>query len=421
MKKKTPVSMRPHIGIFGIRNAGKSSLINAITGQQTAIVSETAGTTTDPVGKAMEILPLGPVFILDTAGLDDTGELGEKRIKKSLLALKRTDLILLVTTIDDFGEKDRQFIETQSKIQAEKKSRNILIVFNKSDLPQPEAKKKEVESYLKNRDIDYIYVSAKTGDNIRDLRLKMAARLPEIIGTDMIIGDLINRDDIVVQLIPIDSAAPKGRIILPQEQVLREALDQFCISVVIQPQQLELTLEVLNRKPKLVITDSQAIGDVAPLTPADIPLTTYSIVFSRLKGELIPFVEGLSAISRLQDGDKVMIAEACTHHTQPDDIGRVKIPKWLNTYTGKDLEYVINPGKMIHQDISDIKMIIQCGGCMINRKEMLSRIDLAKENNIPITNYGIIISHLHNSLERTIKPFPDAYRTYCKIIRASDE
>ncbi len=417
MKKKTPVSMRPHIGIFGIRNAGKSSLINAVTGQQTAIVSETAGTTTDPVGKAMEILPLGPVFILDTAGLDDAGELGEKRIKKSLLALKRTDLILLVTTIEEFGDRDKKFIEEQSKLQTERKPRNIVIVFNKSDLPQPEDKKKEVESYLKNRDIDYIFVSAKTGDNIRELRLKIAARLPEIIGTDMIIGDLISNEDIVVQLIPIDSAAPKGRIILPQEQVLREALDKYSISVVIQPQQLELTLAVLNQKPSLVITDSQAIGFVAPNTPDDIPLTTYSIVFSRLKGELIPFVEGLSAISNLQDGDKVMIAEACTHHTQPDDIGRVKIPKWLKEYTGKELEYVINPGKMIHQDISDIKMIIQCGGCMINRKEMLSRIELAKENNIPITNYGIIISHLHNSLQRAIKPFPDAYRTYCEVVK----
>lgn len=414
--KKTPVSMRPHIGIFGIRNAGKSSLINAITGQQTAIVSETPGTTTDPVGKAMEILPLGPVFILDTAGLDDTGELGEKRIQKSLAALKRTDLVLLVTNAESFGEDDKKFIEEQSLLQTDRKSRNILVVFNKNDLPVSLHKKEAAEKYLNEKSIDYIYVSAETGENIRDLRLKMTSKLPEVIGTDMIIGDLIASEDIIIQLIPIDSAAPKGRIILPQEQVLREALDTHCISVVIQPQELEMTLSLLKKKPSLVITDSQAIGYVAPHTPEDILLTTYSIVFSRLKGELIPFIEGLSAIPQLKSGDKILIAEACTHHSQPDDIGRVKIPKWLDDYTGKKLEYVINPGKMIHQDVKDIKLIIQCGGCMINRREMLSRIEMANNNNIPITNYGIIISHLHNSLQRTIKPFSEAYEIYQRII-----
>lgn len=407
--------MRPHIGIFGIRNAGKSSLINAITGQQTAIVSQTPGTTTDPVGKAMEILPLGPVYILDTAGLDDTGELGEKRIKKSLSALKRTDLILLVTTIDGFGDTDKMFIEQQSIIHSKKKTRNIIIVFNKNDLPHSHDKQREVEKYLKDKNIDYILVSAVTGENIRELRLKMAEKVPEVIGSDVIIRDLISPNDIVLQIIPIDSAAPKGRIILPQEQVLREALDRHSISICIQPQEIDTTLSLLSQKPKLTITDSQAIGYVARHIPEDHSLTTYSIVFSRLKGELLPFIEGLKAISTLGDGDKVLIAEACTHHSQPDDIGRVKIPNWLNKYTGKKLNYIINPGKMIHQDTTDLKLIIQCGGCMINRKEMLSRINLAKENNIPITNYGVLISHLHNSLERTIKPFPEAHQLYTRM------
>ncbi len=414
--KKTPVSMRPHIGIFGVRNAGKSSLINAITGQNTAIVSTTPGTTTDPVGKAMEILPLGPVYILDTAGLDDTGELGDKRIKKSLSALRRTDLILLITTIDSFGIWEKIFIEEQSLIQKDNRKRNIIVVLNKNDLTYAKDKEKQVTDYLTSIGIDYISVSAATGKNIPELRLKLAQRLPEVIGSDTIIGDLIEAEDIVLQIIPIDSAAPKGRIILPQEQVLREALDTHCISICIQPQQIDQVMSHLNKRPKLVITDSQAIEYVAEHVPGDIPLTTYSIVFSRLKGELIPFIEGLSALPHLKDGDKILIAEACTHHSQPDDIGRVKIPAWLNKFTGKQLDYILNPGKMIHQDIDNIKLIIQCGGCMINRQEMLSRIDLARKNKIPITNYGVLISHLHHSLIRTIKPFPKAYQIYKQTV-----
>ncbi len=404
--KKTPVSMRPHIGIFGKRNVGKSSLINALTGQQTAIVSPVAGTTTDPVGKAMEILPLGPVYILDTAGLDDIGELGEMRVKKTLAALKRTDLILLITTYDDFDEIDKSFI---------KDKKNLIVVINKSDLRYSEERINSVENHLRQNEIDYLRVSSKTGYNIPTLRIKITAKVPEVITSDIILLDLIKPQDVIIHVIPIDSAAPKGRIILPQEQVLRETLDNHSISICIQPEELLSAFSYLKTKPRLVITDSQAIGHVAKNTPQDIMLTTYSILFSRLKGELSLFVEGLAALQDLKNGDKILIAEACTHHSQPDDIGRVKIPRWLDEHTGKKLQYIVNPGKMIHQDISDIKLMIHCGGCMINRKEMLSRIRLATEYNIPVTNYGILISHIHDSLKRTIKPFPVSYKRYLEL------
>jgi [FeFe] hydrogenase H-cluster maturation GTPase HydF len=404
--KKTPVSMRPHIGIFGKRNVGKSSLINALTGQQTAIVSPVAGTTTDPVGKAMEILPLGPVFILDTAGLDDSGTLGTLRIKKTLAALKRTDLILLITTYNDFDEQDKEFIRDK---------KNTLVIINKSDLTGNEDKRERVEKYLRDNDLDFLSVSSKTGEMIPELRLLIAAKVPETITSDIILRDLFEPEDLIIHIIPIDSAAPKGRIILPQEQVLRECLDHHSVSICIQPEELPQTLNLLNTKPRLVITDSQAIGYVAGETPEEIMLTTYSILFSRLKGELSLFVEGLKALKDLESGDKILIAEACTHHSQPDDIGRVKIPKWLNDYTGKELQYIINPGKMLHQDLKGIKLIVHCGGCMINRKEMLSRIQTAEEKGIPVTNYGVLISHIHQTLKRTIKPFPESYERYLTL------
>jgi len=398
--------MRPHIGIFGKRNVGKSSLINALTNQETAIVSNIAGTTTDPVGKAMEILPLGPVFIIDTAGLDDIGELGEKRVKKTIATLKRTDLVILVTTYSDFDEVEKEFLSY---------NKNAIVVLNKSDVDHSSEIANNTEQFLSESSIDFIRVSAKTGFNIPELRLMIAQKVPEVISSDIILRDLIKPHDIVIHIIPIDSAAPKGRIILPQEQALRETLDNHSLSICIQPEELSLTLDLLKVKPKLIITDSQAIGLISKNTPEDTLLTTYSILFSRLKGELNPFIDGLTVLKELQSGDKVLIAEACTHHSQPDDIGRVKIPHWLDQYTGKKLQYIINAGKMIHQDLENIKLIIQCGGCMINRKEMLHRIKTASENNIPITNYGILISHIHDSLSRTLKPFPDSYRKYVKL------
>jgi len=402
--KKELVSMRPHIGIFGRRNAGKSSLINALTGQNAAIVSETPGTTTDPVGRAMEILPLGPVFIVDTAGLDDFGELGEKRVKKSMEVLGRTDLIILVSSSESFGDIEREFAE-----RIEKTGEKILVVFSKSDI---EIRSSFNNEYLKMKNIPYIYVSSRTKENISELRNKLAEMLPEVITSDVILRDLVGKDDIVVQVIPIDSAAPKGRVILPQEQALRDALDSHSISVVVQTGELASALKILNKKPSLVVTDSQAIEEVGNITPENIPLTTYSILFSRLKGDLNIFVKGLSVLNDLKDGDKIFIAEACTHHPQPDDIGRYKLPKWIEGYTGKKLEFIVNPGKMIHQDMSDAKLIIHCGGCMINRKEVLQRISAADEKMIPITNYGVIISHIHNQLRRTIRMFPETYRTY---------
>lgn len=406
--KNVPVSMRPHIGIFGRRNAGKSSLINALTGQDTAIVSDIAGTTTDPVGKAMEILPLGPVFIVDTAGLDDAGELGEKRVKKSLEVLGNSDLIVLTAVPSEFSSIEKAFIEKMLD-----KGEKILTVFTKSDIETPVS---ENEEYLNRKKIPFMYISSAENKNIRELREKMAAMIPEIITSDIILRDMIAKDDIVIHVMPIDSAAPKGRIILPQEQALRDTLDANSIAMVVQTNELEAALKSLNRKPALVITDSQAIEAVDRITPGDIPVTTYSIVFSRLKGDLTEFVRGLKAIAELEDNDKIFIAEACTHHSQPDDIGRYKIPKWLQAYTGRKLEFTMNPGKMIHRDMEQHKLIIHCGGCMVNRKEVLSRIDKASEKRIPITNYGIIISHMHNALERTLSPFPEALAVYRKEI-----
>ncbi|MGE3062953.1 MAG: [FeFe] hydrogenase H-cluster maturation GTPase HydF [bacterium] len=405
--KKELVSMRPHIGIFGKRNAGKSSLINALTGQNTAIVSETPGTTTDPVGRAMEILPLGPVFIVDTAGLDDSGELGDKRVKKSLEVLGRTDLIILVSAFDDFSKIDMEFIEAMKK-----KNEKILVVFSKSDVGRPDD---ETVKNLNDKNIPFISVSSKTDENITVLREKMAKMLPEVITSDVIIRDIVGKDDICVQVIPIDSAAPKGRVILPQEQVLRDCLDANSISVVVQTSELESALKSLSRQPKLVITDSQAIEDVARIVPMDIDITTYSIVFSRLKGDLIEYVKGLKSLKELKDGDTIFIAEACTHHSQADDIGRVKLPKWIEKYTGKKLKFVMNPGQMIHKDLSDAKLVILCGSCMVNRKEVLCRIETAKSYDIPVTNYGIIISHIHGALGRTIRVFDDVYKIYQEI------
>ena len=399
--------MRPHIGIFGKQNAGKSYLINALTQQDTAIVSDVAGTTTDPVGKAMEILPLGPVFIVDTAGLDDSGELGKKRVERSMRVLGHTDLIILVSTPSDFNEIDRQFIEDMKY-----KNERILCVFSKSDIEKPI---KAHEDYLKSHSIDYMYISSKTNANISNLRLKIAELVPEIITSDVILRDLVGPNDIIIHVMPIDSAAPKGRIILPQEQALRDTLDANGISIVVQTEQLGTVLKSLNRDPVLVVTDSQAIEAVADIVPEHIALTTYSILFSRLKGDLDEFVRGLKVLKKLKDNDTIFIAEACTHHSQADDIGRVKIPRWMKEYTGKKLQFTVNPGKMIHKDMSESKLIVHCGGCMINRKEVLNRMKSAGEINVPITNYGIIISHIHGALDRTIRMFPHTYAIYKDI------
>ncbi len=404
--KKELISMAPHIGIFGKRNVGKSSLINSITGQNIAIVSDIPGTTTDPVGKRMEILPLGPVYIVDTAGIDDEGELGKERVKKSLEVLGKTDLVILVSTYSTFNDFDKKFIGSMKK-----RNEKILVVFSKMDIEKNDSK---VMEWLKENKVKYIEVSSKTGENISKLREKIASLLEEVITSDVIIRDLVGKNDIVVHVIPIDSAAPKGRVILPQEQVLRDALDANSISIVVQDTQLEESLKVLHRKPKLVITDSQVVDLVSKVVPKDIDITTYSILFSRLKGDLVEYVRGLQVLKKLKDGDKIFLAEACTHHTQYDDIGRVKLPAWIEKYTGKKLNFIMNPGVMIHKDISDSKLIILCGNCMINRKEVLSRILKAKEENIPVTNYGVIISHIHNALNRTIKVFKDAYDEYIK-------
>jgi [FeFe] hydrogenase H-cluster maturation GTPase HydF len=355
----------------------------------------------------MEILPLGPVYLVDTAGLDDSGELGEKRIEKTLSTLKSTDLILLTTTYELFDRLEEDFIKSN-------RDKKIILIINKVDSSSP-TRRFELQKSIQTLEIPYIEVSAKTGTNINKLKELITLTLSNTPSNNNIISDLIDAGDLVIQVMPIDLAAPKGRIILPQQQVLREALDNHTLSICIQPEELKAVLNSLVNKPKLIITDSQVIKFVGDHTPYDIPITTYSILFSRLKGDLHLLIDGLKALSTLEDGDQVMIAEACTHHSQADDIGRVKIPRWLNQYTNKELEFIINSGKTLTNDFSNVKLIVHCGGCMINRCELLSRQDTALRANIPMTNYGVLISHLHNYLHRALVPLPIYHRQYCSI------
>ncbi len=389
----TPQSERIHIGFFGRTNAGKSSLVNKITNQDLAIVSDTKGTTTDPVYKAMEILPLGPVVIIDTPGFDDDGILGEKRISRTKLVLNKTDVaVLVVDLVEGMAATDEQLIKL-----FEEKGIPYIIAFNKADL-------KETVSAGKPNEI---YVSSVTGKNINELKEMIAKVGLQKPAATPLICDLIKPGDTVVLVIPIDGSAPKGRIILPQQQVLREVLDTNAIAYIAQDTDLPKLLENLKTPPALVVTDSQAFGKVSKIVPNNIKLTSFSILLARHKGFLKSAVKGVWAIETLEDGDTVLISEGCTHHRQCEDIGTYKIPKWLKEYTGKDINIETTSGLSFAEDLTKYKMIIHCGACMLNDREMIYRTKCANDCGIPMTNYGTAIAYMHGILWRSLEVFPD--------------
>lgn len=386
----TPSSERLHIGIFGKRNAGKSSLMNAITGQSLAIVSDVKGTTTDPVSKAMELLPLGPVVMIDTPGLDDEGDLGSMRVKKAYQVLNKTDIALLVL---DGTEKESK--ENQELLETIKEKRiPYLVVINKADQIEVPTKVPE----------DTIYVSAYEGSNIYELKERIGALVPKQIKQKDLVADLIQPLDFVILVVPIDSSAPKGRLILPQQQVIRDILEAKAVSIVVKDTELKETLEKLPIKPKLVITDSQVFKEVSDIVPEDIELTSFSVLFARYKGNLWEAVKGARAIETLEDGDKVLISEGCTHHRQCEDIGTVKMPRWIKQYTGKEIQFEFCSGTEFPSDLSSYKMVVHCGGCTLNEREMKYRIRCSVDQEIPITNYGIFIAYMKGILERSIAP-----------------
>lgn len=400
----TPSGERIHIGIFGRRNAGKSSIINALTGQNLAIVSDVQGTTTDPVLKAMELLPLGPVVMIDTPGLDDEGELGALRIRKAYQMLNKSDIALLVVD-GSIGvtSEDRRILE-----RIQEKRIPFAVIFNKSDLAHDS--KHNIEESLAGCRVNKkhsIWVSAENRTNIHELKDFIASLIPAEDITHRIVGDLIQPSDFIILVVPIDKAAPKGRLILPQQQTIRDILESNAASIVVKETYLKETLESLGKKPALVITDSQAFQKVAADTPEDIPMTSFSILFARYKGNLRTLVDGARALDKLQDGDRVLISEGCTHHRQCDDIGTVKLPRWLKKHTGKNLDFQFTSGTEFPSELSDYKLIIHCGGCTLNEREMKYRLKCAEDAQIPITNYGTAIAYMNGILERSIAIFPE--------------
>ena len=388
---ETPKANRVHIGFFGCRNAGKSSVVNAVTGQELCIVSDTKGTTTDPVQKAMELLPLGPVVIIDTPGYDDEGELGLLRVRRTKQVLNKTDVAVLVV---DASVGLRSFDEELLAMFAAKQIPHCL-VYNKCDLSVPPA------------DSGALHVSAATGAGIHELK-ETIARLSVKEGEEpKLVGDLIAPGDFVVLVTPIDESAPKGRLILPQQQVIRDILDHHAMSVVVQDTELADTIERLGVKPRMVITDSQVFAKAAAATPADIPLTSFSILLARYKGLLETAVRGAAAIQSLRDGDKILISEGCTHHRQCEDIGTVKLPRLLKKVTGKEITFDTSSGSDFPEDLSGYKLVIHCGGCMLPGREVLYRMKCAADQGVPMTNYGIALAHLQGILARSIAIFPD--------------
>lgn len=396
----TPKGDRLHIALFGKTNAGKSSIINAVTSQNIALVSEVKGTTTDPVYKAMELLPIGPVMLIDTAGLDDESNLGELRREKTFEVLNKTDIALIV--VDGLSGLTAYDKDVISKI----KSKNIPIigVLNKID----KLDEIDVSVYEKETGISFIPVSTFTGEGIKELKGAIIKTVPENEDKFKLVGDLISPGDFVVLVTPIDKAAPKGRLILPQQQTIRDVLESDAMAIVTKEFELRETLAGLSKKPKMVITDSQVFLKVSADTPKDILMTSFSILMARHKGDLTELVKGAKAIENLKDGDKILISEACTHHRQSDDIGKVKIPRWLRQKTGKKLEFDFSSGFSFPENIKDYALIVHCAGCMLNRKAMLYRINEAKAQNIPIVNYGVLIAYVQGILERALKPFPGA-------------
>lgn len=396
---KTPSGERLHISIFGRRNSGKSSLINALTNQQVAIVSAVAGTTTDPVSKSMEILPIGPVVVTDTAGIDDIGALGELRVKTTLRVLEKTDLALLVI---DPANGIESWEDEIARLAAEKKI-PLIAVANKTDV-SPDVS--SVREWASAKNLPFVPVSAVERTGIEELKAEMMRSAPTEFAEPSIIGDLITGSDIVVLVVPIDKAAPKGRLILPQVMTLRDVIDHDAYAVVVKERELAECLRNLNKKPKIVVTDSQAFLKVAADTPKDVWMTGFSILMARYKGDLAEFVAGAAAIEKLQPGDKVLIAEGCTHHRQADDIGSVQIPRWLRQMVGGELKFGFCSGREFPPDLASYKLAVHCGGCMLNRREMLYRQQIAREAGVPMTNYGVLLACVHGILDRALEPFP---------------
>ena len=400
----TPSANRVHIGFFGRRNAGKSSVVNAVTGQELAVVSDTKGTTTDPVYKSMELLPIGPVMIIDTPGFDDEGALGELRVRKTKQVLNKTDIAVLVV---DATEGKKQCDEELIRIFKEKEIPYI-VVNNKADLlPADFVKKAEV--CPKNTVIassQEQYVSALTGDGIYELKECIGKLTPNEDMTLKIVGDLLNPGDFVILVVPIDSAAPKGRLILPQQQTIRDVLEANAAAIVVKEKELHDTLAELGKRPAMVITDSQAFEQVSAEVSTEIPLTSFSILMARYKGYLDTAVKGVQAIEHLKNGDKILISEGCTHHRQCDDIGTVKIPRWLKQHTGKDLIIETSSGTEFPEDLTPYALVIHCGGCMLNEREVKYRMKCAVDQNVPFTNYGIAIAQMKGILKRSIELFP---------------
>ena len=388
---ETPSANRVHIGFFGKRNAGKSSVVNAITGQDLAIVSEVSGTTTDPVSKAMELLPMGPVMIIDTPGIDDEGTLGNLRIRKTKQVLNKSDIALLI--VDATVGKTETDYELIDIFHA--KNIPYLVVLNKSDLL----------SELPASTTDAIFVSAVTKFQITELKDRIAALSVRTESNYPLVADLIQPSDFVVLVIPLDSAAPKGRLILPQQQTIRDILEAQATAVIVRELEFRETLEQLGRKLKLVITDSQVFGKVSAETPDDIFVTSFSILFARYKGTLFPTVKGAKTLEHLTDGDTVLISEGCTHHRQCDDIGTVKLPCWIQDYTNKQILFAFTSGTEFPEDLSPYKLAVHCGGCMLNEREMQYRVKCALDQNVPITNYGILIAYMNGILKRSVAMF----------------
>ncbi len=392
---QTPNADRVHIGFFGLRNAGKSSLVNAVTGQSLAVVSDVAGTTTDPVKKAMELIPIGPVVIIDTPGIDDEGDLGEKRVEKTREVLATVHVaVLVVDAARGLSDRDRTLIA-----MLEERKLPYLIALNKSDLAAEAPVPAELLPRVRR-------VSAATGEGVDALKDAIGALAQGTGNARRLVADLLAPDDVVVLVIPIDESAPKGRLILPQQQTIRDILDSHCTVVACQDTELSKTLAALKAPPRLIITDSQAFGRVAKDVPDGVPLTSFSILFARYKGDLPSLVQGAAMLPKLSDGDRVIIAEGCTHHRQCNDIGSTKIPRWIEQFSGAKPQYVLTSGGEFPDDLSDCKLIVHCGGCMLNDKEMAHRMAIARAAGVPMVNYGVAIAHMHGILKKSLEVFP---------------
>jgi len=405
MMQNAPKSFRLHIGIFGRRNVGKSSLLNAITRQHVSIVSEFAGTTTDPVEKPMELLPLGPVLFIDTAGIDDVGALGELRVQKTRQVFDRTDLGVLVADAAEWGE-----FEERTLAEFVARGAPAIVIFNKVDLNEPPA---SVIDEMRAKGVPVVRTAATSGVGVLDFRQALLDNAPDdFVNNPTILADLVGGGEIAVLVVPIDKEAPKGRLIMPQVQSIRDLLDNDAYCMVVKERELRTALGNLHKPPKLVVTDSQAFLKVAADTPREVPLTSFSILFSRFRGDLLSQVQGTLAIDSLKTGDRVLIAEACSHHPIAEDIGRVKIPRWLTQYVGGKLEFTHVQGHDFPDDVSPYKLVVHCGACTVNRREVLSRIMRCRQAGVPFTNYGLTIAYSLGIFERALEPFPAALEVY---------